>query len=422
MKLSHFSQTAVMSFALVLGLAAVPKLQVTAFTSQLVLAQTNSEFELPQTVAEGTEVRIDGSSSMEVTNTGLKQDFEAQYPQTAVTTNYSGSDAALEALKQGDIDLAAVGRGLTDSEKAEGFSESNVGRSKIAIIVGPDSPFQGSLTTEQFAQIFRGEITNWEEVGGPSAPIQLIDRPESSDTRRAFQNYPVFQSAPFQAGDSAVQVENETEAVIAQLGTEGIGYAIVNQVENQPGARIVPMHQVLPDVPEYPFSQPLAYVYRGAEPSEPGKAFLGYATTPEAERQVVATATPEEAATTEATETETTETETAATTETETTEPETAATTGTETIETAENLPEEAETSVAQSAQGSVATEARGGGFPWWLLLLPLLAIPLLLFRRKGEAETVAAPATRPTPAAPPPVVPQQESRVILTPRDCRDA
>jgi phosphate transport system substrate-binding protein len=42
---------------------------------------------------------------------------------------------------------------------------------KIAIILGANNPFQGSLTPEQFAKIPRREIKDWSELRGQSGKI-----------------------------------------------------------------------------------------------------------------------------------------------------------------------------------------------------------------------------------------------------------
>ena len=247
------------------------------------VAQTSAsqEFDLPESVTSGTTVRIDGSDSMRRINQVLQQRFENAYSGTEVQAAYSGTEAALAALTAGDIDLAAIGRPLTEAEKAQGLTEVPIERHKIALIVAPSNPFTGSITTTQFAEIFRGEVTNWSQLGGESEPIRLVDRPEASDTRQAFRAYPVFKSSPFTTGDTAEAVSDDsTVDVIANLGDTGIGYAIAEQVFDDADVRILAMHDTLPDDPRYPFSQPLAYVYRGT-PSPAVQAFLGYATAPQ---------------------------------------------------------------------------------------------------------------------------------------------
>jgi len=245
-------------------------------------------FTLQETVAAGTRLRIDGSGAMAVLNQTLADSFKQRYPGTEVILASNGDGAALAALQAGTIDLAALGRSLSDAEKAQNLTEVPIYREKIAIIVGRDNPFQGDLTFGDFARIFRGEITNWSEIGGPDLPLRFIDRPAGSDVRRALADYEVFKQQAFQAGSKTVVVgEDSTAAVVRELGKDGISYAIASEVTNQPAVRSVTMHSTKPDDPRYPYSQPRNYVYRG-EASIPVEAFLGFATNPAGKEAVAA--------------------------------------------------------------------------------------------------------------------------------------
>jgi ABC-type phosphate transport system substrate-binding protein/Flp pilus assembly protein TadD len=237
-------------------------------------------FTLQETVAAGTRLRIDGSAAMAVLNQTLADGFSQRYPGTEVSLASNGDPAALAALQAGNVDLAALGRSLSDAEKAQNLTEVPISREKIAIIVGRDNPFQGDLTFGDFARIFRGEITNWSQIGGPDLPLRFIDRPAASDVRRALGDYEVFKQQAFQAGGNAMVVgEDSTAAVVRELGKDGISYAIASEVLNQSAVRPVTMHSTQPDDPRYPYSQPRNYVYRG-EASIPVEAFLGFATSP----------------------------------------------------------------------------------------------------------------------------------------------
>jgi ABC-type phosphate transport system substrate-binding protein len=281
MTLPKRSSSVVFVLALLLSVMGVPKASANRLhlATIPVVAQAPA-FPLPSSVPTGTALKIEGSTSMTIANQALKQQFESQYQGTTVDVNYTGADESIQSLLAGRADVAAIGRPLTDAEKAQGLNAVPVSRNKIAILVGEGNAFQGSLTTRQFAQIFRGEITDWSQVGGTPGAIRVIDRPVSSDTRAAFARYPVFQDKPFESASSAVKLtEDTTEAVVKDLGNDGIGYAIANQADF-PGARIVPMHKVLPDDERYPFSQPLSYVYQGATPRAAIANFLGFATAP----------------------------------------------------------------------------------------------------------------------------------------------
>ncbi len=276
---------------LVLLTAIASAFQPFAISAPIVLAQAAASsptaFPLPTAVPTGTTVRIDGSSSMAFANQALKQRFETQFPGTSVTTGYGGTPTALQAVLDGKTDIAAIGRTLTPQEKTQGLVAVPLSREKIAIVVGSNNPFTGSITDQQFAKIFRGEITDWSQVGGSPGKIRVLDRPEISDTRQAFRNYPVFKTAPFTSGATTTRVsEDSTAAVISQLGTDGIGYTIANQAREASGLKVLLMHNTLPTDPRYPFSQPLVYVYKGTNPSPAIAAFLGYASAPATQQAI----------------------------------------------------------------------------------------------------------------------------------------
>ena len=279
------------SIIMALLAAIVAASQPFAISAPIVLAQAAASsptaFPLPTAVPTGTTVRIDGSSSMAFVNQALKQRFETQFPGTSITVGYGGTPTALQAVLDGKADIAAIGRVLTPQEKAQGLVAVPLSREKIAIVVGSNNPFNGSITDQQFAKIFRGEITDWSQIGGSSGKIRVLDRPEISDTRQALSNYPVFKTAPFTSGATTTRLsEDSTASLISQLGADGIGYTIANQARKASGLKVLLMHNRLPTDPRYPFSQPLVYVYKGTNPSPAIAAFLGYASAPTVQQAI----------------------------------------------------------------------------------------------------------------------------------------
>lgn len=378
--------------AIALAAATVTQFSGEPFSRHAALAQSFGEvpesFPIPGSLPDGTTLKVDGSTSMRFTNEGLEDRFEEQYTNVDVELDASRTDEAFKALIDGDIDLLATGRPLTDDEKAQGVVEVPLEqREKLAIILGPDNSFEGDLTFEQFASIFRGEITNWSELGGPDLAIRFVDRPTYSDTRRALSTYQVFDGKPFETGATADPIaDDETDTVVKALGKDGIGYSVVSQVIDRDDLRIIPMHQTLPDDSRYPYSQYRAFVYKeGAGPA--ALAFLGFATT-EPGQEVLAAAPADAPA----------------------------------------PAPGAAEAPAASPVPpAGTGTNAAGkGGFPLWLL--PLLAIPLLGFLLwrllkggGGAAAGAAAPVAAAAGAAAAGAAPIQP-RLVLTPRDCRNA
>ncbi|WP_216669994.1 substrate-binding domain-containing protein [Brasilonema sennae] len=359
----------------VLGLTATHSL-VASLPSILlapVVAQSNSpspSFPLPNSLPSGTTVKVDGSSSMTVINQALRKRFEQKFPGTKVELASGGTDGALAALLRGDINMAAIGRPLTDKEKGQGLVATPVSREKIAIIVGSDDPFKKNLTFEQFAKMFRGEITNWSQVGGTPGKIRFIDHPEYSDTRRSLSTYAIFKKAPFKNGANTTRLSQDDTATIVQaLGKDGISYAIADQVLNLPNVRVLPMHKTMPTDPRYPYSQPRGYVYRKETATPATLAFLGFATSAPGQ-EILAAAKQQEA---EAVRQSITSGSSAAISGSGSAT--SGSGSGTSVVATGSS-PNPAST--ANVALVPTASEATGQGFPWWWLLL-LAGIPLLI-------------------------------------------
>ncbi|NTW19860.1 MAG: DUF4912 domain-containing protein [Nostocales cyanobacterium W4_Combined_metabat2_030] len=234
------------------------------------------DFTLPEKVETGTVIKIDGSRNSELVNQTLKKDFEQQFTGTKVEISTNDNQESIKAVLDGKRDLASLGRELTAEEKSEGIKQVLVHREKIAIIVGINNPFYGSLTTEKFAKIFQGEITDWSELGNTQGKIRFIDRPSNSDIRNSFSQYPAFKSGQLLTGVNAVQIpEDNTINIIKELGKDGISYALANQISKLPDVRVLKVQDHLPNNSEYPFYQSFVYVYK-ENPSPKVRDFLGF--------------------------------------------------------------------------------------------------------------------------------------------------
>ena len=284
--LSRFQKHTVIGFSTVLmALAVAPEARVTAQMRDIQAAQTTAQvtnpqtsFRLPQSVADGTDIQIDGSTSLQTTVMDLRQRFEERFDGATVTLGGRSDEQALARLQQGAIEIAAIGRALTPEEKAIGLDAVPMEREKVAIFVSSDNPFQGELTFDQFVQIFRGDVQDWEALGGEGR-IRFLDRPDTSDTRRSLGVYDIF-GGNLETGDTAEVINADTtEAVIAALGDDGVGYGVYSQVRNNPDVRIISMHGVSATHSAYPYSQPRIFVYDPETLSEAGRAFLGLVTT-----------------------------------------------------------------------------------------------------------------------------------------------
>ena len=233
-------------------------------------------FPLQQNVPAGTTVSIDGSTSMVGINEALKAAFLKTYPGTVVNTSATGSDNGMEALLGGSVSLAALSRPLTAEEQQRGLVAVPVAQDRIAIVVGIDNPFRRGLSSNQLAEIFRGEITNWATFGGVDRTIRVLNRPSVSGTAKAFRTIVLGGNNFGTTANITTMVRDATTPMLKQLGVDGIGYATYGQVADQRTVRVLAIDGSTPEAVAYPYQRPLFYVYRN--PADPAvKAFLGLA-------------------------------------------------------------------------------------------------------------------------------------------------
>ena len=172
-------------------------------------------------------VATNGSTSMEKVMGALIEGFKAAQPDVTVTYDETGSGAGIEAATNGSADIGLASRALKDEEKAT-LTETVVAKDGIAMIVHPDNAVD-DLTVEQVAQIAKGEITNWKDLGGADAEIAFIGREAGSGTRGAFEE--------LTDTVDAVKYNQElttTGAVITAVSTTpgAIGYASLSSLND----------------------------------------------------------------------------------------------------------------------------------------------------------------------------------------------
>ena len=135
----------------------------------------------------GGTVSTDGSTSMEKVIGALGEAFEQNNEGVSFTYNPTGSGSGITAVSEGRCDIGLASRALSDDEEASGLTGTVLALDGIAIIVNPENPVY-DLSLETVAKIYRGEITNWKEVGGNDAEIVLIGREAGSGTRDGFES------------------------------------------------------------------------------------------------------------------------------------------------------------------------------------------------------------------------------------------
>lgn len=268
----------VLSLVLCIGLLAAcgsedtePSTNPTADTTEPSAAPTQAAEEL------SGNVNVNGSTSMGDVIAALTEGFNEANPDVTINYTGSGSGAGITGVLDGTCDLGLSSRALTDDEKSQGAVENIIALDGVAVVVNPENTVT-DLTTEQIAQIFTGEITNWSELGGADAEIAVFGRENGSGTRSAFEEIVGVEDACVYTNEYS-----STGDVIGNVASNpnAIGYASLSAVDETVTAvqvnGVAPSEETVLDG-TYEIQRPFVIVtVEGTELSAEAQAFLDYA-------------------------------------------------------------------------------------------------------------------------------------------------
>ena len=235
------------------------------------------------------KVATDGSTSMEKVIGALKETFEGENTGVEVTYNPTGSSSGIKAVQEGRCDIGLSSRALKAEEKEQGLVGTVLAYDGIAVIVNPENAVE-DLTVEQIASIYKGEITNWSEVGGIDAEIVLIGREAGSGTRGGFEEIVGVEDL-CQYRQELTSTGDVITAVSQNPGA--IGYASLASVKDTVKAikvgGVAPSDETVKDE-TYAIQRPFVLVTKeGTALTETAQAFFDFITS-EAAREVISAA------------------------------------------------------------------------------------------------------------------------------------
>lgn len=173
-------------------------------------------------------ITLAGSTSMEKFSNALAEAFMAKNPGVAVSAEFIGSSAGIEALLAGSADIGNSSRALKDSEKSSGAVENIVAIDGIAVVVDPANTV-ADLTKANLIDIYTGKVTNWSDLGGENMPIVVVGRESGSGTRGAFEELLAIEDQCTYANEL-----DSTGAVMAKVASTpgAIGYVSLDVVDD----------------------------------------------------------------------------------------------------------------------------------------------------------------------------------------------
>ncbi|HIZ69628.1 MAG TPA: PstS family phosphate ABC transporter substrate-binding protein [Candidatus Prevotella avicola] len=248
--------------------------------------------------------KIKGSDTVLPVSQEAAEMYMSLHPDSRVTVTGGGSGVGISALMDGTTDIAMSSRSIKFNERVKlknsgkQLKEAVVAYDALAVIVHPSNPVT-HLTRQQLEAIFRGKVTNWNQVKdpytgkrGPDLKIVVYSRETSSGTYEFFKTS-VLREKNYMAGVLSMPA---TGAVIQSVSqTKGaigyVGMAYVNDRVRAVKVSYDGKHFVYPTMETgrrhiYPIIRELYYYYT-ADRAKVVEPFLRFLLSSEGQRLVM---------------------------------------------------------------------------------------------------------------------------------------
>ena len=211
------------------------------------------------------KLTLNGSTSMAKVCQALGEGFMEKYPQVTVAL------------------IGDLSRNLKDEEKPADFEIVQIAIDGIAVAVNPQNKVD-TLTSEQIAKIYTGEITNWKDVGGADQKITVIGREATSGTRDGFESILKIKEKTKLAAELS-----STGEVVSKVGSDpaAIGYISLDSVNESVKAvtvdNVKPSEDTVKDG-TYKLQRPFIEIYKKGSDNELVKAWFDFIASSEGQK------------------------------------------------------------------------------------------------------------------------------------------
>ncbi len=239
--------------------------------------------------ASADMIQVKGSDTIINLVQKMAEVYMQQNPAVKISVTGGGSGTGIAAIINKKCDIADASRAISakemESAAAAGVSPTRIviAIDGLSVIVNKNNAVY-QLTSEQIGRIFKGEVTNWSEVGGSNMPINLYGRQSNSGTYGFFRESVLKgeYSPKMNSMNGNSQIVEAVKADPSGIGYVGVGYAKkadgITVLEVASGANGIyksPLDTASVIDGSYPISRPL-YQYVNGLPEGEVKNFLQF--------------------------------------------------------------------------------------------------------------------------------------------------
>jgi phosphate transport system substrate-binding protein len=228
-----------------------------------------------QASSEATKIEIVGTGDgLEILRT-IADHYSNANPKVVVEVPPSiGSGGGIAAVGSGRAVLGRVARELTEVEREAGLVYTPIARMPSTFFTHPNVKVE-SITLEQLADIYRGRIINWKDVGGPDHPIRVIRREDIDSTLIVLRNtMPGWKTLAI-TERSKIALTTQESIETAQKVPGAIGFAPYSK-HLETGLVVLRINDIHPLQPDYPSTNELALIHMDRTVTDDAADFLKF--------------------------------------------------------------------------------------------------------------------------------------------------
>jgi phosphate transport system substrate-binding protein len=154
--------------------------------------------------------------------------------------------SGLDAVAMGSADLAGSARASDASAEDANLTFTPVAWDALVLITQASNPIS-SLTLKQVHDIYYGKITNWSEVGGSNAPIDLYAVASPGDGVEYSLRELLFGRGDQSVAAPRLYVNTHQLEAGVNLNPNGLGVATLADISSNPNIKAIPINGVAPN-------------------------------------------------------------------------------------------------------------------------------------------------------------------------------
>lgn len=195
--------------------------------------------------ADTTKLSVTGASTIAPLLSEIAKRFEDQNRGVRIDVQTGGTSRGISDVRRGVADVGMASRRLKPDESD--LRAYLIARDGVSVILHADNTVP-SLSLEQITAIYKGEITNWRQIGGADREITVVNKAEGRSTLEIFLEYTGLKATEIRPH---IIIGDNEQGIKAVAGNRGaIGYVSIGtaefQAENKVPIRLLPIGTVAP--------------------------------------------------------------------------------------------------------------------------------------------------------------------------------